>query len=133
MHIVDTLQPPDTHFVWNLYNNSLSTLIYIPFSLDNMENSLKINNWTESDRKVLFESLKGNVNRKKKSIHINEDLLERFEKLHPKKANNTHTGLTLSDAVNKGLLIYMKLYEDEGDQEEENREERYPHTPYDGY
>lgn len=98
-----------------------------------MENSVKINNWTESDRIVLFESLKGNVNRKKIRIHINVDLLDRFEKLHPRKANNTHTGLSLSDAMNKGLLLYMKLYEDEEHQEEENQEEGHPQTPYNEY
>ena len=82
-----------------------------------MENSVNINNWTENDRKVLFEPLTRDLNRKKKSIHINESLLERFEKIHPKKNNNTHSGISLSDAVNKGLLLYLKLYEDEEDQE----------------
>ena len=84
-----------------------------------MSNSIKIENWNDSDRKVLFEPLTRDLNRKKKSIHINVDLLNRFEKLHPKKANNTHTGISLSQAVNKGLLLYLKLYEDE-DQEDHN-------------
>ena len=84
-----------------------------------MSNSIKIENWNDSDSKVLFEPLTRDLNRKKKSIHINVDLLNRFEKLHPKKANNTHTGISLSQAVNKGLLLYLKLYEDE-DQEDHN-------------
>jgi len=85
-------------------------------------NRVIITNWNTRDHEVLYESLKGNRNRIKKSIHINEDLLSRFERLHPKRNNHTHSGVSLSDAVNKGLLLYIKLYEDE-DEDKENREE----------
>lgn len=82
-----------------------------------MSNTVRIENWTDSDREILFESIRGDRKRTKKSIHINDTLIERFGKLHPKRANNTHTGVSLSDAVNKGLLLYLKLYEEENQED----------------
>jgi len=78
-----------------------------------MENVVSICNWDDKDREVLFEPLKGEVDRKKTLISINRSLLERFRQLHPQQPNGKHKGLSLSDAVNKGLLIYLKVYEDE--------------------
>lgn len=78
-----------------------------------MNNSVCINNWNDKDREVLFEPLRGDTNRQDKKVCINNTLLDRFQKLHPQQANGKHKGTTLSDAVNKGLLLYMKLYEQE--------------------
>lgn len=78
-----------------------------------MQNTVSISNWTDQDHKVLYESLKGEVDRTPVRITINRSLLERYDKLHPRMANNRRKGKTLSDAINIGLLIYMKLYEDE--------------------
>ena len=78
-----------------------------------MNNTVSITNWNDKDREVLFEPLKGDVDRQRASVKINRSLIARFEKLHPRKNDKTFSGTTLSDAVNKGLLLYMKLYEQE--------------------
>ena len=78
-----------------------------------MNNAVCINNWNDMDREVLFEPLKGVVDRQRANVKINRSLIARFEKLHPRKNDNTFSGTSLSDAVNKGLLLYLKLYEQE--------------------
>ena len=78
-----------------------------------MENAVSIHNWNNNDREVLFEQLKGDVDRQRVNIKINRSLLKRFRKLHPHQANGKHQGTTLSEAANKGLLLYVKLYEHE--------------------
>lgn len=78
-----------------------------------MENAVCVCNWSQQDREVLFESIKGRVDRKDTKVCINQSLLDRFQRLHPQQPNGKHKGLTLSDAVNTGLLIYLKVYEEE--------------------
>ena len=78
-----------------------------------MGNAVAIHNWNDMDREVLYEPLRGEVDRQRTNVKINRSLLERFEKLHPRKPDRTFSGISLSDAINKGLLLYLKLYEDE--------------------
>ena len=87
--------------------------IYLHTITKKMENSVSIHNWNDMDRDVLFETLRGDTDRQRTNVTINPSLIARFEQLHPRKTNKIFSGTTLSDALNKGLLLYLKLYEEE--------------------